>query len=120
MSTESPLSLMDILAAMPVQIYWKDNHGVYLGCNDQQAKMVGLTKGTDIIGKTDNDLPWRQPADALKEHDRHVMEEGQACCVEETRQLMDGSIITVLIHKVPLRNQQNDIRSEEHTSELQS
>ena len=100
---------MDILAAMPVQIYWKDNHGVYLGCNDQQAKMVGLTKGTDIIGKTDNDLPWRQPADVLKEQDRHVMEAGQACCVEETRQLMDGSIITVLSHKVPLRNQQNDI-----------
>ena len=34
--------LEDIIAGMPGHVYWTDKNGVYLGCNDLQAKAAGF------------------------------------------------------------------------------
>lgn len=109
MSLRVKPDLASIIAAMPGHVYWKDQNGVYLGCNDQQAKKVGLSKGTDVIGKTDYDLCWREQADIIRKNDIQIMNSGQAQSLEESAQLADGTFITALTHKVPLRNEKNEV-----------
>jgi PAS domain-containing protein len=50
--------LEDIIASMPGHVYWVDINGVYLGCNDNQAKSAGLNSRNEIVGKRNKDLPW--------------------------------------------------------------
>ncbi|WP_347252000.1 hypothetical protein [Legionella sp.] len=45
-----------IIERMPVHIYWKDNQFRYLACNELQARNVGLSSPTEIVGKTDYEL----------------------------------------------------------------
>ena len=42
--------LENIIALSPGNLYWKDRNGVYLGCNNNMAKMVGLAR-QEVIGK---------------------------------------------------------------------
>ena len=51
-------TMKNIMAEMPGHVYWKDVNGIYLGCNNRQAQSLGFKAGSDIIGKTDFDLPW--------------------------------------------------------------
>ena len=41
--------LENIIAEMPGHVYWKDRNGVYLGCNDSQAKFLGFSSGKEIV-----------------------------------------------------------------------
>jgi PAS domain-containing protein len=64
----------NVLQYVPGCIYWKDINGVYLGCNQMEAKLAGLNSPEDIIGKTDYDLSWKDYADALREVDQKIMQ----------------------------------------------
>src|SRR5580658_2427246 len=50
------LSLKEIIAVLPGNIFWKDREGRYLGCNNNIAKICNLTSPDDIIGKSDQDI----------------------------------------------------------------
>lgn len=103
------LTLENIIANMPGHVYWKDINGVYLGCNDLQARSLNMKHGHELIGKTDFDLPWVEGVSKkYRENDLSVMEAGKTIVVEEISQ-MDGHEITVLSHKSPLRNEKNEI-----------
>lgn len=63
-----------ILDSIPQYIFWKDTNSVYLGCNQRWAELVGLTEPKEIIGKTDDDLPWLLgEADIYRERDRQLI-----------------------------------------------
>lgn len=94
------VSFEDILASLPGHVYWKDRNGVFLGCNFQQAKDAGLSEPAEIIGKTDNDMPWHSRASEIRRNDRLVMETGEAQTVEE---------FDYLSRKVPLRDKAGQI-----------
>lgn len=49
-----------VLDSIPQFICWKDRKSVFLGCNKNYARMVGLPDTQSIIGKTDWDLPWKK------------------------------------------------------------
>lgn len=68
------LSLENLIFCFPGHLYWKDIHGVYLGCNDAQAKSMGLNSPHDIIGKTDFDLPHQDVPDLVKKNDNQVIQ----------------------------------------------
>lgn len=57
--------LETVLNSVPLSIYWKDRDSVYLGCNDAFAKEVGLTTAAEVVGLTDNDMPWRESTDEI-------------------------------------------------------
>lgn len=40
-------------------IFWKDCNRRYLGCNQDFLSYFGLTKKTEILGKTDQEFDWR-------------------------------------------------------------
>lgn len=105
--------LENVIALMPEHVYWVNREGVYMGCNDNQAKSAGLHSRKEIVGKTNKDLPWNfntttLPA-VLDEINKEVMETGKTITLEEQAIAEDGSGKTYLSNKVPLRNRQGNI-----------
>lgn len=101
--------LEDIIGIMPGNVYWMSKDGVYLGCNDNQAKAIGLTSRKDIVGKRNVDMPGFLIAEVLDKVNREVMEIGKAVTIEEPALLHDGAEATFLSNKVPLRNGDGEI-----------
>lgn len=111
--TERLEMLENIIGLMPGHVYWVDRTGFYLGCNETQAKSAGLSSRKAIIGKKNRDLPWNYNTSALPETldniNRSVIETGSTISVEEPAVLQDGTELTFLSHKVPLRNHQGSV-----------
>lgn len=102
-------TLENILANMPGHVYWKDKNGVYLGCNNRQARSLGFQFGFEIVGKTDFDLPWGEnTAEQFRRNDLHIMETNETEIIEEKSQV-DGKEAIVLSHKSPMLNKQGEI-----------
>jgi rsbT co-antagonist protein RsbR len=98
--------LREVINNIPYALYWKDGSFVYQGCNQRFANDIGITSPDDIIGKTDDDLPW-QPgeADAFRAVDRQVMEENITLHdAEETVIYPDGSQEWFETYKIPLHS----------------
>ena len=57
---ESREMLRLVLTNIPQFIFWKDINSVYLGCNDNLARVAGVGSQEEIVGKTDYDLAWRK------------------------------------------------------------
>jgi len=69
-----------VLDSIPQPIFWKDRQGRYLGCNQAFATMLGLAAPADIVGHTDDELPYAIADDATyrSARDRLVMAQGVA------------------------------------------
>jgi two-component system aerobic respiration control sensor histidine kinase ArcB len=106
---QAELTLDNIVANMPGHVYWKDKNGVYLGCNNRQAKSLGLHYGYEVIGKTDFDLPWAiDVASTFRENDIYVMKTGKTQIIEENAKI-SGKKHIVLSQKTPLRNKEKEV-----------
>ena len=103
--------LQNVVDHTPCAVFWKDRDCVYLGCNEQSARDLGLPSPSEVVGKTDHDLQFsRDEADFYVACDRRVMETGQALFnFEETQQRPDGSRATLLTSKVPLRSAAGEV-----------
>jgi CBS domain-containing protein len=98
--------LQIVLDTLPLSIFWKDRHSVFVGCNRQFLSDAGLTSMTDIQGKTDYDLPWsRTEADAYRANDQAVMETNIAKIgIIETQLRADGRQVWIEVNKLLLHN----------------
>lgn len=101
--------LENIIAVVPGHVYWFDKNNVHLGCNDEMARVAGLVSRYDVVGKTNNDLPWKDSAQKLHKINEHVIATGEPCVVEEGGIIANGEYRTFLTKKSPLRNQANEI-----------
>jgi PAS domain S-box-containing protein len=105
--------LENIIDIMPGHVYWVNKDNVYLGCNDNQAKSAGLNSRKEIVGKRNKDLPWNAnskvlPAE-LDKVNEEVMQTGESIVVEEPGTLPDGTQVSFLSSKVPMRNSDDKI-----------
>jgi PAS domain S-box-containing protein len=96
----------NILAVLPFHVYWMDRSGKYLGCNDNQAKSMGLKSRLDVIGKKNSELPNAEVADpliikALDDTNEKIMSSGEALSLEEKDP--SGAKIS-LTRKLPMRD----------------
>ena len=108
---ESSAKLKLIVDTMPQAVFWKDADSVYLGCNDNFAKAVGLSSADEIRGKTDFDLPWpATEAEAYRHDDREVItgKRAKRHIVEPLLQ-SDGTRLWIDTSKVPLVDQQGTV-----------
>lgn len=97
-----------IIDNMPLAIFWKDQNLTYLGCNRAFAHSAGFDSPDEIVGKTDDDMPWRVYADQYRAVDRQVIETGVARYnFEEPIQNVDGVVGWARTSKVPLYDQDN-------------
>ncbi|WP_373500285.1 response regulator [Desulfococcus sp.] len=58
---------------IPQCIFWKDANSAYLGCNRNFSKLAGVEDPKNIVGKTDDELPWPY-AGLLKRYGEFAME----------------------------------------------
>ena len=103
--------LQTVLDTFPISVFWKDVNSVYLGCNQNFLHDAGLQEISQIIGKTDDELPWGETeADFYRANDRAVIESQTAKLrIEETQHHADGQIIWTETNKIPLRNLQGEV-----------
>lgn len=97
-------TLTNIKNLIPGHVYWKDVNGVYLGCNNFQAKSLGFENELEIIGKTDFELPGKEgDAEKFRENDLYVMQHKKSMAFEETS-VVNGKPAIVLSQKTHLED----------------
>ncbi len=102
--------LQKIIDSIPTRMFWKDKDGVYLGANQGFIDDAELTDISQIIGKTDFDMTWRQDAERFRADDMAVIASGvPRLQYEEEQPKEDGSSISLLTSKVPLRDIHDNI-----------
>lgn len=111
MNPLSPLGenfFTDLINNLPVNIFWKNVDGVYLGCNQAFAESIGLKSPAEVIGKTDYDLPVDAiNSNAYRQDDLRVMQSGQSKLnIEEEQTLASGEKKYLLTSKVALVDEQ--------------
>ena len=96
---------------IPQAIFWKDRHSTYLGCNESFARLGGLESPEEIVGKTDEDMPWtREATEFFLECDRRVMEsDTPELGIIEPQQQSDGSQHWLETNKVPLHDDEGNV-----------
>lgn len=99
----------NIIAEMPVSVYWINKDCVYLGCNNNMAKLLNLKSRHDIVGKTYADLYDNKSASHYRKADRAVMDKGVSLSLEEPLHYPDGTKEIYLSNKVPLHNSKGEI-----------
>ena len=103
--TASRNLLQTIIDTAPVRVFWKDQNLRYLGCNPAFARDAGLAQPSELIGKFDNELSWRDHAQAYTDDDRRVMQSGvPQHSYDEPQTTPTGQTIWLRTSKVPLRD----------------
>lgn len=98
------LNDLDILLnKIPGSFYWKNEDGLFLGCNDSFLQSIGLSSKEAIVGKTAHEL-WPNEAKKHKKHDKIVMESKISHCFEETIPLPRNRKKYFTVFKMPLFN----------------
>ncbi len=96
-----------ILNNVPQRIFWKDINSKYLGCNKNFAKDAGFSNPLEIIGLTDNDMPWKSAeADYYRSIDSEVMKNDKPTYhLIEPQTHLDGEISWLETNKIPLHDE---------------
>jgi signal transduction histidine kinase len=55
---DDPDLIEKIILNLPNYVFWKNNKGIFKGCNNNFATLVGLNSPSEIIGKTDDTFPF--------------------------------------------------------------
>lgn len=101
---------LQLLDTLPLALAWKDNRGVYLGCNKLFASYAGQLRPANVVGKSDWDLSWVAHAAAIAVEDEQVVS-GELASVEleKSTVLPDNSEVDLRIKKVPLIDSSDNI-----------
>lgn len=96
--------LRQILDTLPQAIFWKDRSGRFLGCNMAFARYAGRSDPADVVGVTDDMLPW--PAEdtaAYRLDDAEVLRTGiPKVGILEPLRPADGKRLLIKTSKFPL------------------
>jgi len=103
--------LQVVLDNIPQYIFWKDLNSVYLGCNQRWAEMAGFNNPSEVVGITDNDLPWTpEEAAWYLKCDRRVMETDTPMLrIKESQMQADGKLSWRETSKLPLHDAQGNV-----------
>lgn len=107
--TEKLAMLENIIAMMPGYVYWMDREGTYLGCNDNEAKVIGLSSRKEIVGKKNVDMPGFLIAEELDPVNEKIMSTGKAITLEEPAKLPNGKDGIFISSKTPLKDHQGNV-----------
>ena len=92
-----------VLDTIPVRLFWKDIHSVFLGCNRLFAQDAGLQNPIELIGSDDYRQGWKDQADKYRQDDLAVMTSRQPKLqYEEAQTTPEGLKIWLSTSKVPL------------------
>lgn len=108
---QSQQFLQLVLENIPDFVFWKDFKSVYLGCNRNFARLVGVKTPEAIVGKTDWELSWnQQEAEAFRAWDRYVMDSDRAQYhIEEQGRRSDNTQGWFDTSKIPLHDEAGNV-----------
>jgi signal transduction histidine kinase len=98
-----------ILDLFPGHVFWLDLNDTYLGCNKQQALTAGFSDKSEMIGKTNKNLPWAEQADYYKKNNEMVIKSGKLHTIEEPLIINGEQTAVFLTKKQPLRDENGNI-----------
>src|ERR1700736_4454744 len=71
--------LEQIISNIPNYIFWKDTDFIYRGCNKNFARLAQLENPDDVIGKSDDELPWGKYTGFIyRQEDQYVVSTGNS------------------------------------------
>ncbi len=94
--------LDQILFHVPCPIFWKNTEGTFLGCNELFLTMSGFTNYDELVGKNDEELPWRMYKEDYARDDQHVITTGKTLTRVENILLQSGRTMISETTKSPL------------------
>lgn len=92
-----------VLDQLNLYIWAKDKNYRYIYCNEHYAKAAGLDSPTQIIGKSDDQLPWKNLADFFKVGDYGVLQGNTRINVPEVSDTING-VTDILVTENQLFN----------------
>jgi diguanylate cyclase (GGDEF)-like protein/PAS domain S-box-containing protein len=94
--------LRSIINTIPIGIFWKDSKLKYAGCNNFFLKDLNMKDESELIGKSDYDLPWKRDGALYRAVDKDIMDTGIGKLnVEEKITDETGAEKWISISKVP-------------------
>ena len=97
--------LQQIIDQLPMNIFCRDTAGRYLFANKAFAREAGLQQPSDLVGKTDAEMPW---GDQFREEDGRLLAEGKPLLHQQWHCHSGANTNWMEIHKVPLYDEQGD------------
>lgn len=94
--------LRNLIDSIPDLIFYKDIHGVYLGCNIAFERFAGFRE-EELIGKTDHFMFPAEVADFFREQDRIMIANGETRTNEEWVTYPDGRRVLLQTLKTPFK-----------------
>ncbi|MFP4394668.1 MAG: PAS domain S-box protein [Anaerolineales bacterium] len=90
--------LQSLIDSLPTPLFYKDTEGIYQGCNQKFAEMLGFSK-EEIVGKTVYEISPPQQADKYYTMDNALFANPGAQVYEYTVVGSDGARSDVVFHK---------------------
>jgi diguanylate cyclase (GGDEF)-like protein/PAS domain S-box-containing protein len=98
-----------VIDNIPQRVFWKDRESRYLGCNNAFARDAGLAYNEQVIGKTDDELPWGAFAHVLRADDEEVITTSVPKMHFEQDIMVGDTLRTVVASKLPLTDGEGQI-----------
>ncbi len=98
--------MASLVSAMPGYIYWKSRDGSYLGCNGPFAKLAGLDRPSQILGKSETDMPWDTTQGQFNEKcDLEIIKTSLPLMnVQMPLLTAKGKCVSFVSNKIPMQN----------------
>jgi PAS domain S-box-containing protein len=114
MTIEQNFFSLDLMInSMPHYVYWKNKKSIYMACNDNTARLLGLKNKEEICGKRDKDFYWLEESltDEFAADDLRVMIEKITLTKEYRVSIKQFGREPRFFHtdKLPLYDQQNQV-----------
>ncbi len=100
-----------VMDNIPQFIFWKDTSLAYLGCNRNFARVAGVDRPEDIVGKTDYDLAWRrEEADYFRTVDERIVRTSMPeHSILEPQLQAGGKQAWIETNKIPMRDEDGNV-----------
>ena len=96
-----------LLENLPQKIFLKDRSLVYISCNENYARDLGI-EGREIAGRTDYDFYPRGLADKYRADDKRIMDAGKTETLEE-KYIQNGREVMVQTVKTVVRDKSGNV-----------
>ena len=97
-SLDQPSSLQTVLDAIPVPIFYKDEHHIYRGCNQSFCEFIGLAK-ENVVGHSVYDIAPKELADVYYEADQALLAAGGTQVYEASAKSASGELMEIEFNK---------------------
>ncbi|MGQ4869893.1 sensor domain-containing protein [Aeromonas caviae] len=97
--------LQQIIDQLPMNIFCRDKHGRYLFANKAFAREAGLQDPSELIGKSDAEMPW---GDLFREEDDRLLADGKPLLHQQLHCHSGEGASWMEINKVPLYDEHGD------------